>query len=273
METGRVLSVSIKLGIFSWYGYKAPLSQCLEHIKQAGFSSTMLWWGDDELDPQIDNELFKKAADMGVTVENIHVPFSDANWLWATEHDIHKAYLSRHMKYLDFSAKHGFPTIVMHISKGYQVVKPNKYGIDTMKRLTRYAQEVGVSIVIENTRRVGLIEAILEAIECKNLGLCYDTSHGGLYEDSEFYLLKKFPFRLKCVHISDNDGLEDRHWNINEGVVDWNSFINNFPKESECQTLSLEVYPKDASQAEANFLRDAYSRVSALRELIETRTS
>jgi sugar phosphate isomerase/epimerase len=262
----------MRLGLFSWYGYQAPLAQRLQRIKDAGFTSTALWWGDDQLpDPQIDADLMKKASDMGIAIENIHVPFADANRLWAADHDVHKAYLADYLHYLDFSAERGLPMIVMHVSNGNLVQQPNRFGIDTMTRLAKYALEVGVSIAIENTRRGGLIHALLDAIESTNLGLCYDTSHGRLYEDGEFSLLKSFPDRLKCLHISDNDGLEDRHWSIHEGVINGDAFVHALPKGGEYQTLSLEVYPKDENVTEVDFLRDTHARASELRELIESR--
>jgi sugar phosphate isomerase/epimerase len=243
--------------------------QRLERIRKAGFTSTMLWWGDDELpNPQEERAVLKKAADLGLTIENIHVPFDDANWLWAAQRDIHYAYMSHYIKYIDFCASYGIPMIVMHVSKGALITKPNKYGIDAMKRLNEYALEAGVMVALENTHAGELVEALLDGIFSNNLGLCYDTSHGRLYGDSDFSLLKGFHQRLKCVHISDNDGTEDRHWNIGEGLIDWDLFVRSFPTDSACRTLSLEVYPRDESQPQEAFLKDAYAKASALRELI-----
>ena len=259
--------MDMKLGLFSWYGYESPVSQRLERIARAGFTSTMLWWGEEPLPgSEINADHLKKASDLGITVENIHVPFDDANWLWAADRDIHQAYFSRYQRYADCCARSGLSTMVMHVSKGHLVQAPNAFGIDTMRRLATYCRKTGVSIAIENTRTVGLVAALLEAIEDGNFGLCYDTSHGRLYEDSEFWLLKKFPHRLKCLHISDNDGVEDRHWNIGEGIIDWNAFMLNLPKNTGCQTLSLEVYPRNKGEDETAFLQDAFSRASAMRE-------
>jgi sugar phosphate isomerase/epimerase len=234
----------------------------------------MLWWGENEFpDPEIDQDLMKRALDLGISVENIHVPYKDANRLWTTDIDVHKAYLSRYMAYIDFSSKHGLSSIVMHVSEGDQVKRPNRYGIDAMSRLCTYGRKSGVSIAIENTRKVELVAALLEGIDDENLGLCYDTSHGRLYEESSFWLLKKFPQRLKYLHISDNDGVEDRHWNIGEGVVDWECFAQHVPTEGNCQSLSLEVYPRDKDQEEIEFLRKAFESANRLRAVVTKKTS
>lgn len=263
----------MKLGLFSWYGYEAPIARRLEHIHQAGFTSTMLWWGDEQANPEIDADLLKRAVDLGISIENVHVPFADANWLWAADLDVHRAYWSRYIRYADFCAEHRLSTIVVHVSKGSLVAAPSEYGIDTMRRLSTYCLRSGVSVALENTGRILLIEALLDAIDNKNLGLCYDTSHGRLYEETEFQLLKKYPHRLKCLHISDNDGVEDRHWMTGQGVIDWESFVRNLPTDCECQTLSLEVCPRDKSQDEKEFLEEAFVRIHAIRESVMKRTS
>ena len=36
-----------KKGIFSWYGFDTPIIKRLKKIKECGFDSTMLWWGDE----------------------------------------------------------------------------------------------------------------------------------------------------------------------------------------------------------------------------------
>jgi len=264
----------MQLGLFSWYGYKTPLQQRLERVRQAGFTSTMLWWGDNGLpDPQISKNLLAKVADLGLTIENIHVKYKDMNCLWSDDDHVRREYLSQHLEYIEFCAKHHLPMMVMHISQKNEIKNPNPHGIELIKKITEEAEALGVVIAIENTRRVNLVEALLDAIDNNNLGLCYDTSHGRLYEPSEFHLLNKYPHRLKCLHISDNDGLEDKHWNPYEGVIDWNRFIKCFPSQGQCKILALETSPKNPNESEADFLRTAYESASKLLEGMQKRTS
>jgi len=261
----------MKIGLFYWYGYELPTSTRLEHIKQAGFESTMLWWGEEpNAAPEFDPEDLATARRIGLAVENVHVPFNDATRLWSTAKNDQINFETEHNGYLRYCSQLGIPMIVMHVSKKYDVLQPNQSGIRMMKRLVAQAERDGVDIAIENTRVVGLIEALLDGIENECLGLCYDTSHGRLYEESPLYLLKKYPHRLKCLHVSDNDGLEDRHWNPGKGVIDWDRFAKEIPKGINLNTLGLEVFPKEEGISEEAFLGEAYDAAFRLRRKIET---
>ena len=37
----------MKKGIYSWFGYPLPFIERIKLIKETGFESVMLWWGDD----------------------------------------------------------------------------------------------------------------------------------------------------------------------------------------------------------------------------------
>ncbi len=257
------------LGIFSWYGYKPPLPLRLKKIKEVGFDSTMLWWGNELVTNQSpDAEILNLAIDLGLIIENIHVPFDEANLIWSTNKEIRNKFIARHIHYLECCSQYHIPMIVMHISKGVDIKEPNNAGLDAMQGIIETAEKTGVIVAIENTRKPNLIEAILDTIKSDYLGLCYDTSHGKLYESTEFGLLKKYPDRLKCLHISDNDGVEDRHWCIGEGIIDWTRFIGCFPYQRYKGTLAVEVYPKNQTELELEHLYQAYTGIKVLRDKI-----
>ena len=73
-------------GIFSWYGYNTPMRECLNKIRNAGFDSTMLWWGDDKAFEQLEkDELINETLNSGLIIENIHVPSINANDIWSED--------------------------------------------------------------------------------------------------------------------------------------------------------------------------------------------
>jgi sugar phosphate isomerase/epimerase len=262
----------MKLGIFSWYGFKAGISHRLERIRQAGFDSTMLWWGDEpEGEKPFSKSTIRKIVDLGLEVENVHVPFGNPNDLWSSDERVRSTHGNKNIRYIEECALCGYGMIVMHISSKLLVEKPNQYGIDSMRVLVELAEKLDVCIAIENTRRVALVEALLYSIASPNIGLCYDTSHGRLYEPEDFYLLHKYGKWLKCLHMSDNDGLEDRHWNIGHGIIDWDRFAVCFPSATYKGLLSVEVYPKDPNVSEENHLREACGSLVRLREKIISR--
>ena len=101
-------------------------------------------------------------------------------------------------------------------------------------------------------------------IDSAALGLCYDSSHGRMYEATPFALLRQYPTRLYALHLSDNDGVEDRHWEIGKGLIDWDGFAAAFPAGLYHGRLSLEIIQDDAGEDEAHFLHRARQRIDAL---------
>ena len=258
-----------RLGIFSWYGFRSPLAERLERIRAAGFYSTMLWWGDEpafsEHSPQ---EVVELARGCGLVIENIHVPFDRTNDLWSSDRDIRESTVGRHKTWIRQASDHGIPIMVMHASRGTNVAVANAGGILAVESLVREAEKRNVVVALENTSAVYLLESVLASIDSANLRVCYDTSHGQLSGGHGFNLMSELGDRISCFHISDNDGLEDRHWNIGEGVIDWDGFAEAFP-EAYSGALSVEVLPKDTDTDESAFLAGAFDRLLGLAEKIE----
>ena len=247
-----------KKGIFSWYGFPTPIKMRFVLIKKAGFDSTMLWWGDGKAFAELEkSELVEEANKNCLLIENIHVPFENANDIWIDEKERRTAILDQYIDWIQDCSKFKIPMMVMHISKGYDIVKPTKNGLTAIEKLTREAENQDVKLALENTRNNTLLEYLLNNIHNKHLGLCYDTSHANLYGDDQFNLLEKYKKRLFCFHISDNDGKDDTHWQIGNGRVNWNAFIKKFPADYK-GIISLEVYPKTNEESEKAFLNEAF---------------
>jgi sugar phosphate isomerase/epimerase len=81
--------------------------------------------------------------------------------------------------------------------------------------------------------------------------------------------LERFGDRVMCFHLSDNDGHEDKHWNIGKGIIDWNRFITAFPREYH-GILSAVTVPKEKNISEKEFIEDAYRRSKDLGHRIPT---
>jgi sugar phosphate isomerase/epimerase len=258
-----------RFGIFSWYGFRSPLAERLRSIRAAGFHSTMLWWGDElafnEHGPE---EVVELARENGLVIENIHVPFGQANDLWSRDRDIRESIVDRHNAWIRQASDHGIPIVVMHASRGTNVAAPNAYGLLAVESLVREAEKSNVVLALENTSATYLLEYVLEKIDSPNLRVCYDTSHAQLSGGHGFHLMRKLRDRISCFHISDNDGLEDRHSNIGEGVIDWDGFAEAFPGEYS-GALSVEVLPRDTDTDESAFLSRALNRLAGLARKIE----
>ncbi len=262
---------SCPLGIFSYFGYDLPLRQRIELIKSAGFGSTFIWWGEKEkaFRGGMRHRMPNTVRDAGLILESIHVPYEDCNDLWSDSASARENIVKQHISWLSDCAKHEIPTMVMHVTRGTDHDLSDRHGINSIERILGVAEDLSVTLAIENTRQTELVDFILSEIESQYLGFCYDSSHDWLYSDNPTRILEKWGGRLVALHLSDNDGVEDRHWLPHEGVIDWESLAKVFPRETFSGCLTLEVVPREGTtDLPEAFLAKAYERISRIGKLL-----
>ncbi len=257
-----------KYGIFSWYGIRSPLRDRLSRIREAGFGSTMLWWGDalafDEYPP---SKLVQATQANNLVIENGHVPYGHANALWSDDRTTRGLAVDQHIGWIRQLSEYEIPIMVMHSARGKDITVPNSRGLRSVETLVREAEKRNVVIALENTSAAYLLKFLLGKIDSSYLRFCYDTSHGQLSEGKGFELMRAFQDRISCFHISDNDGMEDKHWNIGEGIIDWDGFAEAFPRGYN-GVLSVEVLQKGREVDERAFLSKAFDRLWELDQKI-----
>jgi sugar phosphate isomerase/epimerase len=94
-----------------------------------------------------------------------------------------------------------------------------------VKQLHQTAQNYGVRISIENLYSsdlladIGELLAFFRELDC-DIGLTLDVAHAHLAGNATLFF-NALKDRIIHLHVSDNDGVEDRHWDIGEGNIDW----------------------------------------------------
>jgi sugar phosphate isomerase/epimerase len=261
-----------KIGLFSWYGFNTKIKNRLNKIKKYGFDATMLWWGDDKAFNELNKEeLINETINSGLIIENIHVPFDSANDIWSNDSITRNNLILKYTEWINDCANYHIPIMVMHISKGNDISEPNGHGLRSLEILVDKAERLNIRIALENTRKNNLLEYLIENVKSDNLGICYDTSHAQLYGDKDFDLMTKYKDKIFCFHISDNDGIEDKHWNIGKGIINWNRFVNKFPLDYD-GIISLEVCPQNSNECEDQFLEEAYKSIESIRRQVNDRS-
>jgi len=261
----------MNLGIYSWFGFNIPLSEKYKLIKEAGFSSTSFWFGeenDDVRNGKVDVvvSLTKK---LNLFIENIHLPYRNCNLLWSDQKKERNKMKSDVNAGLAFCKKHSIPIMVTHITKGSNPPAYNEIGLNLIRELVCFAEASNVIIAIENTRNPGYLDFIFSKIQSPNLGLCYDSSHDFLWSENPGHILKKWGPLLVTTHFGDTDGKRDNHWLPKEGIIDWRIIKNNFPVTYYNGTISLEVFPKsDENNRPDFFLKKAFNTANWLRDYL-----
>lgn len=257
--------MSNKLGIFSWFGFVMPLPQRLKLIKEAGFDGVTIWWEDEEGIPKIKKEdMAQMVKNAGLIFENIHVPYNTSNDFWNESKEKRDKLVKDHIQWLQDCAKFDIPMMVIHVSEGENPPIPNGYGVECIEKLVKIAEKINVKIAIENTRNPNHLKILFNEIKSEALGFCFDSSHAHLDKTTE-ELLQKFGTRLFATHISDNDGIDDRHWLPGNGIINLEKTLKLFPKEYK-GFFTLEVCPtkKEFKKGPEYFIKKAYQQVIPL---------
>jgi sugar phosphate isomerase/epimerase len=246
------------LGVFSWFGYSLPFETRLTLIKQAGFTSTCLWLGSEE--DMVPNNL-------GLTLDNAHAPYQNCNLLWSASRTDVELALSEIKEAVSFCQMHHIPTVVVHLTRGDSPPPMTSLGLSAIRELVRQAEDLGITIAVENTRRPDYLEAVFSNCTSPAIGLCYDSSHDFIAGQSKGELLRRWGQLLKTVHLSDsNQGVTDDHLMPGTGTIDW-TVVGKYLVESGYEgTLMLEIDGAATVNTAGVFLHKAYQWLSHFRE-------
>lgn len=121
--------------------------------------------------------------------------------------------------------------------------------VEFMERLKNVGRENDVVICLENMPMprfsLGSVPAILEFVKVMNseyFKVCFDTGHATFFElsvgDAVRLLGKEY---LYTLHIHDNDGNGDKHWEPFRGLIDWEDFGHALHEIQYDGVVSLEA--------------------------------
>lgn len=247
-----------KIGIYSWFGVRLSMEDRLREIKKAGFDSTMLWWGDQVAFWDFDKEaLVKKTEEIGLIIENIHLPYYDINSLWEKTSDSRKL-VDEYKEWIRDCREYDIEGAVIHLENDGYCVDSTDFGFKNLYEIIDYAEGLGVDVAVENTRDISILRKVLACFDSRYLKFCYDSSHDWVICENPGDLILEFGDRLKYLHLSDNDMKMDRHWIPGTGKVDWDLVAENFGKVGFAGNISFEVCPFDYTGTSEEILTSTY---------------
>ncbi len=234
-----------KIGVYAWFGGNVSIDDRFRAIKEVGFDSVALYWGDEY--PEITDEndkTIKKVQDIyKLEVENFHAPYNTASDLFKDDDIKGEAVIDRYIKCVKDAAKYHVETVVIHLTGDYNDPVINEKGIIRLKRLIDCAKEYNVKLAFENLVASGLpyLHRVLEVYKDECVGFCYDLGHDNIHCENKFEILKRYKDRLFALHIHGNDGKGDYHRRVIDGNIDIEKFKNILSEIEFSCPISLEV--------------------------------
>ncbi len=115
-----------------------------------------------------------------------------------------------------------------------------------LKELCDFCAPLGISVAVETLkprclgRNLKEHLFIRENVNRDNLGICFDSNH--LLQEDNLYFLENIGEHIITTHLSDFDGLDERHWFPGRGVNNWRKIISILQEKGYNEPYVFEVH-------------------------------
>lgn len=107
--------------------------------------------------------------------------------------------------------------------------------VDTFKKCSDKARRAGLKFCLEP--RVGELISntdallrLMDAVDDENFGAVLDTGHQHAQKEILPLSVEKLGKRIFYLHVSDNDGRDNKHLRLGDGTIDWNGVFTALKK-------------------------------------------
>jgi sugar phosphate isomerase/epimerase len=180
----------------------------------------------------------------------VHAPFADIN-IASPSKPLLNATLKRLKRSIAHANALNAQLWVFHpgIQTGLSPFYPGtdwKQNIQSIRALSKTAEEHGVNIAIENVPEP--YPFIMKTVQDftkfynetnLNIGLVLDVGHAHLNSQIELFL-KTFADKIAHIHVSDNMGETDQHLGIGYGKISWQQFAQTLKETAYDKTVIIE---------------------------------
>ncbi|MBI3985871.1 MAG: TIM barrel protein [Lentisphaerae bacterium] len=233
----------------------------------------------------------RQLREAGIAVWSCHLPFLGGEDISCVDETLRRKAVAVHTRAL---------AAAQALGAGVAVIHPSGEPIPDSGRAVRFAQARrslvvlekeaayrGVRLAVELLPRTCLghtsreLLELIDGFDPNHVGVCLDANHANLRESLPD-VVRALAGRLFTVHISDNDGVDEKHWLPGRGVIRWPEFFRALADAGYRGACVYETGGAKGGELEAlreiktNFaaLLTAYldSRTSVFRDIVFART-
>lgn len=211
----------------------------LQEIKEAGIDCVEIVLGHKRFNQNFHkakqhySEIAAEAKKAGLHIWSVHLPYGDEWDLSVRDAQERERILKAHLDLLEWVTPWGAAYAVIHPS--YEPIsareRQERLAIcrDSLMTLSQQAAALDIQLAVECLPRTCLGNTSEEMIELlqnnPSAGVCCDVNH--LLQERPETFIQKLGKRIVTLHISDNDGVDERHWLPGEGVIHWKNVIQS----------------------------------------------
>lgn len=256
------------------------IREVLTNIKNVGFKNVMVAYKVGNVE-----ETLKLATELSLNVPFVHLSISDNLWERGKENEW---FMTSLKEQIQLTQKYNIPIAVLHATHGRAerlALPPNEFGLERISELVRFAKKNNVKLALENLDKSSFkhFKYVMDNINDKNLGFCYDAGHHQLYIPN-VDLLKRYGNRILAVHLHDNlmdwtygyDWTRDLHRLPYDGKIDYNKVIRKLAATNYNNVIMLELHKNNGAEigiydkmSDIEFLKEAKIRAERLADMME----
>ncbi len=247
----------MQLAVSTTFDYELPLSEQFALIRGVNVQTVSLGARESHseyLSQTGRSRLLRMAHEFEIELDSLHVPIARGYDLSNADPEPRMAAVCRVALCMASAVELGCRTTILHLTHYEQAPYEQRLEplLESLDALIESAENMGIYLAAENLydrSSLRFLERTLEEFDSPHYGLCYDSSHDQLSRTEPYTLLEKYSDRLLAVHLSDNDGQEDRHWIPFSGIVDWDRVCGVLREVKFAGPLLLEVERGSAPEA------------------------
>ena len=247
--------------------------ETINAIKNAGFKDVFIqYYHRNDLEFN-ELEQIDYCRELGLNIIFCHLGYKNINEIWL-DGEIGEKVTNEYIKDLELMNQKQINMVVMHLTTRREPPMYNEIGLERIKRIVKYAKELGIKIAFENTRKQGYLEYVLGNIKDDNVGICFDTGHCHAHFDDKFdYAF--FKDRYFAVHMHDNDKSGDLHLLPFDGTIDWTDVLLKLKENNYRGPITLELFYRNdyLNQTIEEFYKEGYDRGVKLEEIFDNTTN
>jgi sugar phosphate isomerase/epimerase len=206
----------------------------------------------------------------GLKVWSIHLPFSrtlDISVLDDTEREKNIKIIA---EMIELSAIFKPSRLVLHPSSEpiNDSIREQRIAntIQSIGILRKYADKIGAQLCMENLPRTCLgntPEELLRIIKIyPDVGICFDTNH--YFQGTPLDFVRKAGHKIAHIHVSDYDGIDERHWLPGDGTIRWGELVYHIKKAGYNGVFMYETTKdKENKSVSSQQLANSYKMIEA----------
>lgn len=227
----------MKLGISLQYLADSVQADNLECLRQSKIETleiaSRFFHPDTETPIAIINDTVRKG---GLKIASIHASFGQQFDLSSLDYAIHKTAVEEILYCINNAKNIGAGIVIAHSSTEPIIdeERPRRIqqAIDSFNEIKPFAVAKNVKVAVELLPRscVGNtadeLLKIIDQIDSPFFRICLDVNHLMDQYATLPDVVRQLGSKLMTLHLSDYDGVDEKHWFPGKGVLDWQAFIS-----------------------------------------------